>query len=432
MDQSSPDDIQTQNKSPSNPFLKTLVGGFFNWGIVLVGLMIDRGATALALILVAREVHPLEYGQYVACFGLATLLIVLPSFGMDAWLLTQSRSETNRVTSVWGKGLRLRVCFLVVWFVGMGFLSIILPPDTYPKDILFLTTLGAAFDSLILLSYSAKRATNRHWIVTIIQSLASLLLLLFVLLMPTGLDQILLFACFRTLLSAIVALITIGMVGYKHIGNALTGFSVGAILKATHPFFWAEFASSIYAKADINIIALMIGAVGTAVYGPALNILQVTFLPSHALFVLMVPTLSAAFVEKRNSFLRFSKTQFAVQLILGICLSSFLFAFAPLLVSLTFGADYHVSGEILRILSPIPLLRSMSFALGAVLASSKLQPQRTKYQIIVASFNLVAILIVIIPYGILGVAVVYILSELLLVIGYVTITYRGLFRVFNL
>lgn len=421
-----PNQAPTRFSKLVNPLLTTRWQDFTNWGVVLVGLLIDRGATALALILVARDVHPLEYGQYISCFVLATFLVVIPGFGMDAWLLTQSRTDSKKVTSLWGNAFRLRVGLLVIWFLSMGLLSIFLPQDTYPKDILFLTTLGAAFDSLTLLSYSSLRATSRHWIITALQSLASLTLLGIVLLLPPDIDKVYVFALIRLILSVVVAGIAMIIVGIKNILSPLVNKSLKSILKASNPFLWSEFASSIYDKADINIISIVLGSAGTGIYGPALNLLQVTFLAPRSYFFLTVPKLSAAFIETRQAYLQQSKHQFFVQITLGLLLSVFLFIFSPMLIQLTFGQAYQQSSEILRLFSPIPFLRSINFALAAILSSSKLQAQRIKPQILSAVFNVLANLIVILPYGIRGIAFVYVLSELILAIGYTFTTFKNL------
>ncbi|MBK9052239.1 MAG: polysaccharide biosynthesis C-terminal domain-containing protein [Chloroflexi bacterium] len=71
----------------------------------------------------------------------------------------------------------------------------------------------------------------------------------------------------------------------------------------------------------------------------------------------------------------------------------------------------------------MPLLHRLNFALGAVLTSGGRQSPRTKVQIAAAIFNVCANLLIIQPYGIIGVAIVYVLTELILTVGYLAIAW---------
>jgi PST family polysaccharide transporter len=189
----------------------------------------------------------------------------------------------------------------------------------------------------------------------------------------------------------------------------------------------AEIASSVYVKADLTIIALVLGPVGTSVYAPAITLLQAAFLAPRALFFVVVPVLSKTYTENRDRFRGRGLSQTAAQILIGTTISVLLFLFAPLIVRLIFGEDYAASAVILRILSPLPFLRSFNFALAAILTSSARQRQRTRVQIIAAAVNVTGNLIVIVPYGIIGVSIVYLLSELVLGLGYLFLL-RGQLR----
>jgi O-antigen/teichoic acid export membrane protein len=134
----------------------------------------------------------------------------------------------------------------------------------------------------------------------------------------------------------------------------------------------------------------------------------------------MVPRLSKAFTRSRVSFRQESILQLLVHAVTGALLSLGVFFLAPALVRVTFGEAYAPSAAVLRLLSPIPLFRSLNFGLGAMLTSSGRQVERTRSQAVAAIFNLAANLLVISPFGIPGVALVYTASEGLLCLGYLS------------
>ena len=133
---------------------------------------------------------------------------------------------------------------------------------------------------------------------------------------------------------------------------------------------------------------------------------------------MVVPVLSRTFQESRERFRDRANYQIGTQIAVGLVLSVLLFVFAPWIIKLLFTEEYSSSVEILRLLSPLPFFRSVNFALAAVLTSSGRQSDRTKIQITAAVFNVTGNLIVIFPYGIIGVSIIYLLSELLLGLGY--------------
>jgi O-antigen/teichoic acid export membrane protein len=390
----------------------------WNWGIVLAGLVVERAATALALILVARRVAPAFYGQYFSVFSLANFLVVLPSYGLDAWLLTQTRSDDNDLISLWSNAVRSRGRMLVLWIIAMSLAGLVLPAGTFPAALLIPTVIGTAFDSLVMLSYAALRCTNRHWLVSLMQSASALILLGTAAALPNSAAAVTLFALARMALSGMFFLVAIGLIGARALLHPPQPMLQSQIQKAARPFLWAEISSAIYVRADVNIVSFLVGSAGTSVYGPAINLLQVTFLPPRALFFLMVPRLSRTHSRTRTGFVRSSILQLAAQFVTGTALSLALFFLAPILIELTFGSAYRQSAEVLRLLSPIPLFRSLNFGLGALLTSGERQAERTRSQAIAAIFNLAANLLVIGPFGIPGVALVYAASEGLLCLGY--------------
>ena len=82
------------------------------------------------------------------------------------------------------------------------------------------------------------------------------------------------------------------------------------------------------------------------------------------------------------------------------------------------GKDFQFSGQIITILSPIMFLKAISFACAVVLVSVGWQHKRLIYQIIAAVFNIAANIYIIPLFQVTGVAWVYVISELIIVLGY--------------
>ncbi len=406
--------LSNQNSSRTRPLWQTLT----NWGIILSGLLLYNGFNAFALIVIAPRVSQIAYGQYLACFSLTSFLVVLPGFGLDAWLLTQTPPSAAAATALWYSAIRSRVGLLMAWAVGMVFLGFILPQETYPAVLLWPTILGVALDQMLLITFAALRLQGRHQAVTIWQTCSAAVLLGLAWGVPVGEGHIAWFAWGRTLLSLGVMGLIGGQLGRQFRREPQPITPSREILQASRAFMVAELATVVYIRADLTLVSLLLGSLATSLYGPAINLLQATFLAPRALFFFVVPALSRLYTTRPTLFRLRSGQQFVAQIAVGLVITPVLFFLGPALITWLYQEQYAAAGDILRWLSPIPLLRASNFALGAILASAQKQPARTKVQVAAAIFAVVANVIVIRPYGLPGVAAVYVGSETILALGY--------------
>jgi O-antigen/teichoic acid export membrane protein len=398
-------------------YYKRLGATITSWGVILFGLAVTQGTTALVLIIVARRVLPTEYGQYLSSYGLASLLIVLPNAGLDAFLLARGSATASGMPLLWRSSFRLRLRLLLIWIVCIVLAGGLLPDDTFPPAIMYPVTLGLACDSLTLLSYSALRGLDRHKQVTLLQVISALAVLGTTLMLPFGPGQIARFSIGRAVVSAVFAVPITALVG-KLLHSPERPIPSLDLVRTARPFMLADLATSIYLKADLTIVSLFLGSSGASIYGPALNIVNVSFLVSNALYFFIMPILSRTYTTSLRSFARIGAAQLAAQALVGIAMLGLMFWSAPVVIDLIFGSAYQLSAVVLRLLSPILLLKSLNFGLAALLTTANLQSWRTTVQILCAAFNAVANLIVVVPLGIVGVAVVYVLSEIFLLAGY--------------
>lgn len=387
------------------------------WVVILAGLLMAHGFIALALIVAARRVSPTEYGQYLASFGLVSLLVVLPNFGLEAWVLSQGLAFPVPLAQVWQGVMRWRLHLLVYWIVLIGGLSVFLPIDTFPRVVLLTAAVGVAGDSVAGLIYAYWRRLGHHRIVMGAQSVSALVLLAGALMLPLDTGGMILFSLSRMVVS--VALVAVLM---KWMGQWTPPVfwrpHFGALWKQQMPFLLSDMATAIYLRADLTLVALFLGAAGASAYGPALSIVNMSFLAPSAIYFLIVPLLADASGKHRSDFRRLSTLQLVAQGVTGIVLSLGIGVFAPPLIQWLFGGDYESSVVVLWLLSPIPFLKSINFAMGAILTADGHQSQRMRMQLLCALFNVVANLFVLQTWGTSGVAIVYSLSECLLLGGY--------------
>jgi O-antigen/teichoic acid export membrane protein len=139
----------------------------------------------------------------------------------------------------------------------------------------------------------------------------------------------------------------------------------------------------------------------------------------------MVPVISRAYVE-RSGQVRAASIAFVGGLSgLGLIVAIPVVRLADPIIRLVYGSSFAASSVILSIIGVVLLFKSINFALGGILTAIDWQRQRVLAQFVAVVFNIVLNLLVIGRYGIIGVAWVYVLTEMLLTIGYGFLTLRG-------
>lgn len=389
------------------------------WLVVLTGLLAAQAFTALAGIVLARRVDAVDYGQYLASVSLAAILVALVNLGMDQWLLARGADSPTALMRAFHSALRIRLPLLVLWLAGVTLLGSALPSDAFPRPYLLLAALAIGCDSVTLLAYSVLRNAARHRTVTSFQGAAAFCLLVASLVLPLAPGEASRFLTARATISVATAIISIIYVRKTFSSpQPVTAEPALATLRSTLPFMWSELAVAVYMRADLSILSLMKGPTAASIYGPAISLLSMCFLVPNALYLLVVPELAHLSKQPGHRFRRLAVFQLFAQALSGVLLFAGVFAFAPWLIQTIFGSDYAASAGTLSLLSPILFFKSLSFGLGAWLTASGEQAVRTRIQIIIAAFNLCANLAVVTRFGINGVAIVYVISEALLLAGY--------------
>ena len=393
------------------------------WAVVLSGLVAAQGLSALAVIVVARSVPPPEYGEYLSCYALTSLLVVLPAFGMDSWLLANGAARREELARLWLGALRTRVLLLAVWLICVTALVSAFAAREFPTELVLLAGAGLAGDSVALLCHATLRAGGYHRQVTACQVAGGLALLIVTLSLPLGPGLIAVFAFGRMVVSALAAALAVWLAS-RLIGRGQTDGAIRPPLEESGQFALADAAVAVYTRFDLTLVAAVLGPGSSGVYGPALNLMNLCFLVPNALYLFALPVLGRAHRQIDGRFGGLAAALLAAQAATGVALAAGLALLAPTAIEAVFGTAYAPSAAIVRLLSPLLIAKSLSFGLGAILTASRRQAARTLVQLAVAGFNISANLAIIGAFGLSGVALVYVASEVLLCAGYAFVACR--------
>lgn len=390
---------------------------------LLSGSVVSQGINALTLLLIARQLGPAGYGQYAACFALAGFAALLINLGADIWLLREGGRQAVPLGESLGSVFTVKVVAGVAWLGLMLVVAPLLRQDTFPAGLLQLSALSVLLDSLFSTALTAFKASLRNHLTSLLESssdtawLAATLLLI-----GLGVRQVEIYVEVRIgvlLISLIIAILIIQCL----IGVKGTFRTVRRLLHEAPPFAASEFLSWISLRMDVLIIAFALGEHAAGLYAPAVGVVNALFLIPAAVYGVMVPVLSHLVMTNPAQAEAAAKRMVVLLFATGLGLSLTLVGGAPLLVSFL-QEGFSGSLSVLRILSVILLFKSGSFAMAAILVAIGRQPYRTLVQAVAAIVNIGLNLWIVYRLGIEGVAWVYVLTELLTVLGYTWLVQR--------
>jgi O-antigen/teichoic acid export membrane protein len=392
-----------------------------NFAALLSGMGLARILTAVSLILVARQVGPNSYGQFVACFSLAKIASVLFSWGLDGWLLWKGGQSADKSLVALNSGVSLtwKTGLGILWFGLLYIMSDWLNPEVFPRTILLMTGLIVWADDMTNTVWSVFKSTLNNDITFRIITLVQLLLLV-----ATG---VLVFLDINQLTTYLWARILVVMLGSiwalvllrRNFGLRIERCAMLPAMVAATPFAGSLILALIYERADVTIVGQFLGQAQAGLYAPASTIVSSLLLIPASAYAVMVPVLTRAYqsppIEPAKNLFR---TLLLVNSVMGMLLALSLAMSAHWLIRILYGERFAEAADVLVILALVLGLRCVTFAVAAALVASGRQKRRLGAQFVAATTNVAVNLMIVSSWGITGVAWVYVATELMLLIGY--------------
>lgn len=407
-----------------------------NIGALFSGSTVARVLSAVSIFILARQLGVDRFGQYTATLALAKLTSILFSLGLDSWLLREGlrggpgagphegRQQADRFAAAVGTSLAIKVVLGLLWLVLLAAASPFLNQSSFPTNLVLLAGLSTLIEEITATGWSAFKSALRNKVTAWLLISAQALLL--VLTLTLALSDVTTTASYfgaRILSFTVAGVIALYLV-WRSFGIQVQRDRVPAIMRQTRAFGLSHGFALIYERADLTIIAYVLGQTAAGLYAPAVSLMTTLFLIPQAIYEVMLPMISTVHARDPADVRRPAFRLFLLSAGLGVLLGLTMSLAAHPLVWLIFGPDYAASGPILVVLSNVLVFKAISFALAAVLAAVGWQGRRVIVQAGAALFNIAVTLLVVGQFGIEGVAHVYVLTEFLLMAGYLYLLLR--------
>jgi O-antigen/teichoic acid export membrane protein len=373
-------------------------------------------------ILVARALGPNQLGIYSGLYAILGVSITFVNFGLDLWMLNEAHNYKS-IRLLTGKIISIKLILGLIW----GFLCLLILPLTRPQvftPLIVLLAIGDVISNIIFNSITTSWNIQREITRINTMLLSSRIGKIFLLIGLISIDNIspMTIIGSRFVVSFLVLLISIIMM--KPILNNGNIKTLLKIICRSAAFGFSEILAMIYANIDVAILSFF-SISDTGIYSPASGIIHALFIIPNTIHVYLLPKYSKLLARDQNySILDLLKRIIVIFTLIGLSLSVGLFVGGQYVVTIILGVEYFATGELLSIMSPIMLFKSLSFGLALIIIITGNQRKRLLPQLIVSVFNIVFNILLISQFGFISVAWIYTISELILMIGYFIIVYR--------
>ncbi len=394
-----------------------------NITVLFSGSAIAQGLNAITLLLTARQLGPENYGQYTSSLIFATFCSIIFSLGLDLWLLYEGGKAPSKIANLVGSAFSIKLTLGMVWLVFMFIVAMFIKSSALPPNLVRISALTVYISSLYGTLLTTFKALLRNKINSMIEATTSLVRMLGTLwLITVGVLQ----PAYYILLQAFIFLTSLSIaffLVYRLIGFTPSIPTMKIAVRQAPPYAASDFLAWLYMRQDILIVALLLGDYAAGIYSPAVGIVNALFLVPATVHVVIVPVLSNLFATNIHQAWKTALRAVGVLTVVGFGLFLALL-FGSRYLTIILGASFADSQPILVIISIIIFLHSIIYGVAAILVATNQQVNRSVIQAIVVILNAGLNFLIIPRIGINGVAYVYILTEVVLLIGYTWFTFR--------
>jgi O-antigen/teichoic acid export membrane protein len=394
---------------------RTSVRVMLHVGVALGGVLFARLLGTITQILIARLMGLDGSGVYVALYTVLGPMVMLASLGLDTWLLRRSGDTATLDRSI-SQVFSIRLVVTPLLLAG-GVLAMLLaqrPDLTLP--LLLVAAAGLTFELLLTTTQTALRAQTRNLAASLVQICGAGLITLFIVIGWSVGNSVMAVSAYR-MLAGIVALVLGIYLLRKALKLVWRPGEILPMLKEARLFFVGDLFANVGLKADLTIIALLIGPLAAGIYNPALTIINTTFLVPNVVWQVLLPVIVRE-RDRPSNVRRAVVAATAGGIVYGLFWVVALLWGAEWMVGVIFGPEFVDAAPLLQIMCCIPLLKSINFTSAMLMVAYDAQGLRTKLLALASSFNLGVNLFVIPFFGLVGAAWVNLATEILLLCCY--------------
>jgi O-antigen/teichoic acid export membrane protein len=383
--------------------------------VAIAGVLFARLLGSLTQFALARLMDLSDFGMYTTLYALLGPVIMLTSMGLDTWLLRQGGNASDLDWLI-SQVFALRLLATGGLMVGAIAVLMISGKTSLELPIIFAAS-GLTAELLLTTAHTALRAQLRSRAAALLQVIVPGLAILLTVVFWNTYTPLLTATGYRLLADVLGMALVVWLLRRSLRNLTWNPRQLFGMISQARAYFAADLLSSVALKADLTMVSFMIGAVGAGIYSPALLIINTTFLIPAVAWQVLLPAISRQ--QRTSREFRWTVGLAGLgSLCYGLFWAGALWWGSSLIIDLLFRAEYYGAVPVLQIMCLIPLFKSLNFCSAMVMVACDDQVLRTKLLAVGAVFNVVANMIFIPLFGLVGAAWVNLVTEFILLLAY--------------
>lgn len=380
--------------------------------------------------LVARWLGPVPYGVIAANYSIATLTAFVVNWGLDTWLLRQAGQHENQA-GLAGQALVLKASLGIAWAVILWLVMPLVRADIYLRPLLGIVILNTLLDSGMNVLYIIFLTSNRIKISSVIFVASRFFrLAAAMILIALKRDQIFDFITARILMDLIF--FGIGWAVIRPVINLKNFRFRKEMWRQALPYSGSELLNIVYYQADVNLVTALTGdqkLIG--VYSIVINLVYVVVVIIQSIPNIIIPAFTNLYTQKSRRLMQAFGLSLAGFALVGAAFWVGSAVFGRQIIHLTLGSKYELSGDYFVAIAPVFLLRALSLGAAALLVAVEQQKSRLIPQTVSVALKVLLTVLILPVWHVTGIIWVYILSEMVMLVGYFWLIARWYRRVWK-
>ncbi len=388
-------------------------------------------SSALMFVGVARFYGPDIFGSFSTAFVFSTIFVLISDFGFDALMTIEVARNKEKAGEIVNRFFSFKLIFASFALVCIWTIPLILDTSSLTKLLILIFSFSVIFNSLTNYFFALLRGLEQFHhetkITFIVNSFFLVLLVIAGILKLNILYIALIFISTRGLALAFAAYKAQNIIGLKSFRFTIKGWheDKSKILA----FGFSLIFGNLFFQLIIPFLAFLKGDYAVGIYDSAFKLVSLVLILSDILVFTSMPTLSSLYETNSERWLKLSRILNKTFCIISLPISLVFYIYAEQIITFLYGKNnFDAAIPIMKIAAFVILTRFISETYGLMLTTSNRQNLRMLITAAGTLVTLVACLIIIPIHGAYGAAIVAIISNIFVGLGYLLSNYQHFVR----
>ena len=339
-----------------SPTRKRLTGNFFSLSVLQA---LNYILPLITLPYLVRVLGPEKYGLISFAQAFIGYFAILTDYGFSLSATREisiNRENKEKVSEIFSSVMIIKIFLGILSFVILG-LVLLSVPKFGNEWLLYIFTFGTVLGNILFPVWFFQGVENMKWITilnVIARSIFTVLIFVFVHKESDYLNVVIINSL-GSIVAGIISLIVV-FKNFKIKFILLKFESIKYQLKKGWYLFISSASANLVSGSNTFILGLFTNNTIVGYYAGAEKIIKAVLSIVSIISTTLFPYINKQFLISKEKTLKLLRKILKLNVVLGVCISSFMFIFSPWIIRIVLGPEFSQSIIILRILSIIMFL----------------------------------------------------------------------------